>query len=90
MNLFHKAKKTRAHEKTGEQNQGPPTCLVIVANFSANSTSPFIKGILHPLPSNASTILITFGQHIKISIKTEKYYAHMSSFFTRMIRLYRA
>ena len=35
-------------------------CLVIAANFSANSTSPFIKGKRQPLPSNASTILIIF------------------------------
>lgn len=36
------------------------TCLVIEANFSANSASPFIKGNRKPLPSSASSILITF------------------------------
>lgn len=35
------------------------TCLVINANFSTNSASPFVKGNRHPLPSKASIILLT-------------------------------
>lgn len=40
------------------------TCLVTVANFSASSASPFVKGIRQPFPSNASTILITFNNNM--------------------------
>lgn len=47
-------KKKKNHRKVRS------TCLVIAANFSANSASPFIKGNRQPLPSNASTILITY------------------------------
>lgn len=41
------------------------TCLVTVANFSASSASPFVKGIRQPFPSNASTILITFNHNMR-------------------------
>lgn len=41
------------------------TCLVIVANFSASSASPFVKGMRQPFPSNASTILITLKHNMR-------------------------
>ena len=42
------------------QNRWRVTCLVVAANFSANSTSPFIRGTRQPLPSSASIILIAW------------------------------
>lgn len=74
-------------ELIGKKSKGQKrTCLVIAANFSAKSASPFIKGNRKPLPSSASSILITFWDMKETSNQDTCRIKTMDKFHTRIIQ----